>query len=1071
MLPDYLLKKTDGTLEIVTGDVPFNVTPMGGAGTYDVYALENSAQVTVEAESTGQESGNSQRLPRLIGAQRMGSTILVDTADLTGPYSYQWYADGAEIIGADQDSYTPPAHMQQISCAVSSTEGTFQTPAVFIYHNHAMASHNVADDQVLALIPHAEASHIATADGDWSDPAIWDVGAVPGPGAVVLIPFGRVVHYDVAASPRLDRVRVDGELSWRHDLTTDMLVETLFASLSGRIIIGTRDQRIASDVQAVIRWSDRDYLTSPDAPSPIDMVRDPALLGRGLLHHGLLSVWGAKVLEWSLTSSAPMAGATELTLQKTPEGWKVGDTLVIGGTYNRVVDGVPNDENEERVITSITGNTVSWDVGEPLLYDHDHRNAAIVTEEYQPGVALKNRNVILISEAPHESQPWLRGHHMAMHGRAGVDLWHAAFLDMGRTDKSRPSGVLREGQFAFYDYAPRATSGFDTMPDTLAPFPEMNLQSRYPVHMHFTGYGRSEDRPIIVGCYVQDAPAWGFVHHGSDADFFDNVCYRFVGAGMVSETSDEVGAWVGNFIFGVRRGFNNDVAIQGNPKINEGKRAERGDFGTIGLGMFMRGRAMRVNRNLVMSCTTAYTFFHRGQNAPTSIAPRIEPLRSNLDVNALSALYATGTADDTINASDYPIIHFADNVSMGCHTGFAVTKGSGIQHHDLSVNIKRFTASACANGILLEYVATYIVTDANVASIDRTGTVGYPVSSWGIGALAQVPQIVIINPLTRQFDRGVIASTGTNKTENPDDWDAVNNPSLTLINQTNEGTGVPYEFTKGNDGTTKQPLEVMRVENTALVRPEQPYLEGGHILYDWDGNGSTQGQISNKVLLRKVDSLIVDDQGWDAASQSVTDSSLTATLPKRWDYAGTQDGNPRTSTGGFNDGATGLYLGQIANRDGLYTLDGEPVVTWPLIFSDRAFATPAFKDVCARVIDRVGNYPSAGTITYAQTKPVQPDKQIVVQKNTPIVVDIMAGAQPGATEPGAPLELFQFLDLPIQRYKPDNGDLTVDAATGSITYIPDANFVGYDECFMFIKYADRLGDYETVRIEFDVQDA
>lgn len=47
MLPDYLLRKLTGELEIVSGTEPFTVTPAAGDGDYDVFRLDNSAPVSV----------------------------------------------------------------------------------------------------------------------------------------------------------------------------------------------------------------------------------------------------------------------------------------------------------------------------------------------------------------------------------------------------------------------------------------------------------------------------------------------------------------------------------------------------------------------------------------------------------------------------------------------------------------------------------------------------------------------------------------------------------------------------------------------------------------------------------------------------------------------------------------------------------------------------------------------------------------------------------------------------------------------------------------------------------------
>jgi len=47
MAKDYLLRKTTGELEVVTGTEPFTITPLAGPGTYDVFRLDNGGQITL----------------------------------------------------------------------------------------------------------------------------------------------------------------------------------------------------------------------------------------------------------------------------------------------------------------------------------------------------------------------------------------------------------------------------------------------------------------------------------------------------------------------------------------------------------------------------------------------------------------------------------------------------------------------------------------------------------------------------------------------------------------------------------------------------------------------------------------------------------------------------------------------------------------------------------------------------------------------------------------------------------------------------------------------------------------
>ena len=73
---------------------------------------------------------------------------------------------------------------------------------------------------LLDLVPRAEATHVAIANGDWFDPDTWYEGRIPGADAKVLIPAGVSVTYDGESDVSLFTVRVDGELVLRHRCRT-----------------------------------------------------------------------------------------------------------------------------------------------------------------------------------------------------------------------------------------------------------------------------------------------------------------------------------------------------------------------------------------------------------------------------------------------------------------------------------------------------------------------------------------------------------------------------------------------------------------------------------------------------------------------------------------------------------------------------------------------------------------------------------------------------------------------------------------------------------------------------------
>jgi hypothetical protein len=106
---------------------------------------------------------------------------------------------------------------------------------------------------------------------------------------------------------------------------------------------------------------------------------------------------------------------------------------------------------------------------------------------------------------------------MVMHSD-GADIRYAAFDDLGRTDVSEFRGD------------------------------DANPNGRYPLHLHRTGVEDGAEMSMLVGNAVSGGPGWGIVQHESHAAVDYNFVYDIQGAGIVSETGNETGQWIGNFV-------------------------------------------------------------------------------------------------------------------------------------------------------------------------------------------------------------------------------------------------------------------------------------------------------------------------------------------------------------------------------------------------------------------------------------------------------------------------------------------------------------------------------------------
>ena len=193
-------------------------------------------------------------------------------------------------------------------------------------------------------MPHDAATHVAEADGLWSDPLIWRDGLIPAASSDVLIPDDIDVTFDLTLTDALHTVRVDGNLFFSVTQDTQMMVDTFVVSPIGMLHVGTIDQPVPLDVTATIVIADT---------GPIDTHWDPMLLSRGLISHGASQMYGADVTPFVALSDVPQQGDTQLTLSAEPVNWRVGDQLVVTGTSPK------RNTDEQLTILAIDGQTVT----------------------------------------------------------------------------------------------------------------------------------------------------------------------------------------------------------------------------------------------------------------------------------------------------------------------------------------------------------------------------------------------------------------------------------------------------------------------------------------------------------------------------------------------------------------------------------------------------------------------------------------------------------------------------------------------------------------------------------------
>jgi hypothetical protein len=414
-------------------------------------------------------------------------------------------------------------------------------------------------NRFFALVPTASVTHVAIRDGDWTDPNVWQNGVVPTAGAKVHIGAGRTVRFNAFMNTAIDWLRIDGKLEFAVDQNTQLKVDTVVVTTSGKLHIGTAANPIRNNVTAKI--------LIPDG-GPINTVRDPFLLSRGVLSRGEVRMFGQAVTPYVALASGAMAGEDQLVLSQAPANWKVGDRLVIAGVSAKRAD----FGTEEAQIESINGSVVTLTA--PLQYNH------IAPEAFGLSVHVSNmsRNIVLEAE---DGSVIAERPHMVFFHNPNVQIENIRVSGFGRTDKS------------VYINDPVVVNG------VLQPGTGTNARARYAVHFHHTGVHPDLAPATVKGVVVDGSPGWGYVNHSSNVIFDSNVSYNVVGSGFVTEDGNEVGEFRNNFAL-------NTLGVAGeaiDARPNH-------DFGFRGNGFWLQGPGVKLTNNVsAASMSSAFVLF------------------------------------------------------------------------------------------------------------------------------------------------------------------------------------------------------------------------------------------------------------------------------------------------------------------------------------------------------------------------------------------------------------------------------------------------------------------------------
>jgi len=668
---------------------------------------------------------------------------------------------------------------------------------------------------LLDLLPPEQATVTAQSNGSWFDDATWSTGQVPGTNAKVHIPSDVTVTYNGAADTRLRIVRVDGTLRFNRFVHTEMVVDTLFTTPGSTLEIGTADNPINDDRSARI-------VIGPVYPSQgsIDTNWDWHQLSRGVVTHGTVRIHGEVKSTFHRVTVDPRAGDTSVTVLGSPTNWEPGDEIVITGTRHVRDSGLNQDrtwngtEDEVRIITSVSGNTVSF--SDPLDYDHPGAGSDITGQPLRAYVANLTRNVVIETEDPENTPTQERGHVMFMHN-PDVDVRYAQFHELGRTDKSTylDDFLVDENGHRILDA--------DGNPQ---PGPRTNIRGRYSFHFHRTGAMDATEAPAVAwGNAVIGGPGWGFVHHDSNADFFENVSFDVFAAHFVTETGNELGRWERNIAIRSRALGNGTVH-----GVKDAQGYNNHDNGRPGVGFWFQGRVVTCKDNVAAGQRrVGFAYLLRGVD-------QLNVLAAALDFPQIA------NGRDTLRP-DIPEIHgFVDNETLASEVGLVVIKSNSNQQHEVRSLLDAFSAWNVRYGFQTEYTSHYTFRDLTL--IGDTSHPGDPKGRTGAEFAQALFDMYIFNAVISDFDEGFYYADRNQANRIPD-W-AEENIGLIDVEFTDCNTDIEHDFDNDpSDDGNEEPIEIL--SSNRLSGQPLTIIEDSYPAITSDGNIYVKGTILDSL--------------------------------------------------------------------------------------------------------------------------------------------------------------------------------------------------------------------------------
>ncbi|QDU71711.1 PA14 domain-containing protein [Mucisphaera calidilacus] len=727
------------------------------------------------------------------------------------------------------------------------------------------AAHDGMGHTLMALLPDAATNTVAVRSGLWSDPDTWG-GALPQSDDVVVIPGGIDIVYDMVSDTSYRGVRVDhgARFEFHTEINTRLVVDTFVAMPGSAFSMGSEDRPIQPDVRA-------ELLIDPSRGA----ITDPQLIGRGLLTHGNTTIVGSDKIDFLPLALHPSAGDQTLVLDGRPDGWRVGDILVLTGTTTDP-DG-SNDDNsrfhdEVLRVTSITERANQTLVTfhnltqeadgklDSLLWDH-HPPEGFDDWDLTVYAANMTRNVLIQTLDADQTLTQQRGHTMFMHS-AQVVIRNASFYDLGRSDKNR----LVDEPVVNVD----GTPGNGT-----------NQRGRYALHLHRLGAGDLATTPAVVaGNAVWGSPGWGIVHHDSHANLSDNVVFDVVGSAIVAEDGNEIGTWSNNLTIKTTGDDRPELDFDLSPRV------PLFDFGFNGEGFWLQGAGqILMDGNIAASSASAGIMLFSNVDAmrsvkiPAAVLEHPEITQGDAAVDAFN-VPARGIFDSTVLNAEFGLITWGHMRNQDGELGF--TFGLETPAHRLRTTIEDFAFWAIrGDGIFTQYTSQtdfrngLILGDLDDPVAYRTGINGEG-RGRGVGSNTASKNLTYDNLHIEGFEIGLrLLAEGMASADEQHDPSPARNAASRLLNSTIRNVDVPLQIFGAFHNTTSIDPHYFVIDNTAF-EARSPHSVPAYAHFESTLLATNAFELdasdSYHVDTRAIDSIGIASYGWDFDADGVNDA-------------------------------------------------------------------------------------------------------------------------------------------------------------------------------------------------------